>query len=73
MLWHGDDQKALDAARLVLKEIHHVIGGDAFGFEARFGHIAEAEDVAEAVYAAVARLRFSTGDIIAVDGRRPRG
>lgn len=37
------------------------------------GRIAEAEDVAEAVYAAVAHLRFSTGDIIAVDGGRPLG
>ena len=37
------------------------------------GRIAEAEDVAEAVYAAVAQLRFSTGDIIAVDGGRPLG
>ena len=35
------------------------------------GRIAEAEDVAEAVYAAVAHLRFSTGDIIPVDGGRP--
>ena len=35
------------------------------------GRIAEAEDVAEAVYAVVAQLRFSTGDIIAVDGGRP--
>ncbi|MCY4062179.1 MAG: SDR family NAD(P)-dependent oxidoreductase [Chloroflexi bacterium] len=35
--------------------------------------IAEAEDVAEAVYAAVAHLRFSTGDIIPVDGGRPLG
>lgn len=35
------------------------------------GRIAEAEDVAEAVYAAVAQLRFSTGDIIPVDGGRP--
>ena len=33
--------------------------------------IAQAEDVADAVYAAVAHLRFSTGDIIAVDGGRP--
>ena len=33
--------------------------------------IAEAEDVAEAVYAAIAHLRFSTGDIIPVDGGRP--
>ncbi len=37
------------------------------------GRIAEAEDVAEAVYAAAAHLRFSTGDIIAVDGGRPLG
>lgn len=37
------------------------------------GRIAEAEDVAEAVYAAVAHLRFSTGDIIPVDGGRPLG
>ena len=35
------------------------------------GRIAEAEDVAEAVYAAVAHLRFSTGDILPVDGGRP--
>ena len=35
--------------------------------------IAEAEDVAEAVYVAVAHLRFSTGDIIPVDGGRPLG
>ena len=35
------------------------------------GRIAQAEDVAEAVYAAVAQLRFSTGDIIPVDGGRP--
>lgn len=35
------------------------------------GRIADAEDVAEAVYAAVAHLRFSTGDIIPVDGGRP--
>lgn len=33
--------------------------------------IAQAEDVAEAVYAAAAYLRFSTGDIIPVDGGRP--
>ena len=33
--------------------------------------IGQADDVAEAVYAAVAHLRFSTGDIIAVDGGRP--
>lgn len=33
--------------------------------------IAEAEDVAEAVYAVAAHLRFSTGDIIPVDGGRP--
>lgn len=37
------------------------------------GRIAEAEDVAEAVFAAVAHLRFSTGDIIPVDGGRPLG
>lgn len=37
------------------------------------GRIAEAEDVAEAVYAAIAQLRFSTGDIIPVDGGRPLG
>ena len=37
------------------------------------GRIASAEDVAEAVYACVAQLRFSTGDIIAVDGGRPLG
>ena len=37
------------------------------------GRIAEAEDVAEAVFAAVAQLRFSTGDVIAVDGGRPLG
>ena len=35
------------------------------------GRIAEPEDVADAVYAAVAQLRFSTGDIIPVDGGRP--
>lgn len=35
------------------------------------GRIAEAEDVAEAVYAVVAHLTFSTGDIIPVDGGRP--
>lgn len=35
------------------------------------GRIAQAEDVAEAVYAAAAHLRFSTGDIIPVDGGRP--
>ncbi|GAB4515169.1 MAG: SDR family oxidoreductase [Anaerolineae bacterium] len=35
------------------------------------GRIAEAEDVAEAVYAVAAHLRFSTGDIIPVDGGRP--
>lgn len=35
--------------------------------------IAEAEDVAEAVYAAAVHLRFSTGDIIAVDGGRRLG
>lgn len=33
--------------------------------------IAEAEDVAEAVYAVTAHLTFSTGDIIPVDGGRP--
>jgi len=37
------------------------------------GRIAEAEDVADAVYAAVTHLRFSTGDIIPVDGGRPLG
>ncbi len=37
------------------------------------GRIAQADDVAEAVYAAVARLRFSTGDILPVDGGRPLG
>ena len=37
------------------------------------GRIAEAEDVAEAVYATVAHLGFSTGDIIPVDGGRPLG
>lgn len=37
------------------------------------GRIAEAEDVAEAVYAAIVHLRFSTGDIIPVDGGRPLG
>lgn len=37
------------------------------------GRIAEAEDVAETVFAAVAHLRFSTGDIIPVDGGRPLG
>ena len=37
------------------------------------GRIAQAEDVAEAVYAAAAHLRFSTGDIIPVDGGRPLG
>lgn len=35
--------------------------------------IAEAEDVAEAVYAVIAHLTFSTGDIIPVDGGRPLG
>lgn len=35
--------------------------------------IAEPEDVADAVYAAIAHLRFSTGDIIPVDGGRPLG
>ena len=37
------------------------------------GRIAETEDVAEAVYAAITHLRFSTGDIIPVDGGRPLG
>lgn len=37
------------------------------------GRIADADDVAEAVYAAIAHLRFSTGDIIPVDGGRPLG
>ena len=37
------------------------------------GRIADADDVADAVYAAVAHLRFSTGDIIPVDGGRPLG
>ena len=37
------------------------------------GRIAEAEDVAAAVYAAIVHLRFSTGDIIPVDGGRPLG
>ena len=37
------------------------------------GRIAEAEDVAEAVYAAAVHLRYSTGDIIPVDGGRPLG
>ena len=37
------------------------------------GRIAEAEDVAETVYAAIVHLRFSTGDIIPVDGGRPLG
>lgn len=37
------------------------------------GRIAEAEDVAEAVYAAIATLTFSTGDIIPVDGGRRLG
>lgn len=37
------------------------------------GRIAEAEDVAEAVYAAIVHLNFSTGDIIPVDGGRPLG
>ena len=37
------------------------------------GRIAEAEDVAAAVYAAIAHLKFSTGDIIPVDGGRPLG
>jgi 3-oxoacyl-[acyl-carrier protein] reductase len=35
--------------------------------------IAQAEDVANAVYAAAALLTFSTGDIIHVDGGRPLG
>lgn len=35
------------------------------------GRIAQAEDVAEAVYAVAAHLKFSTGDIIPVDGGRP--
>lgn len=35
------------------------------------GRIAEAEDVAQAVYAAVAQLTFTTGAIIPVDGGRP--
>jgi len=33
--------------------------------------LAEAQDVAEAVYAVAAHLTFSTGDIIPVDGGRP--
>jgi 3-oxoacyl-[acyl-carrier protein] reductase len=37
------------------------------------GRIATADDVAEAVYAVAAHLRFTTGDIIAVDGGRPLG
>ena len=37
------------------------------------GRIAEAEDVAAAVYAAIVHLHFSTGDIIPVDGGRPLG
>ena len=37
------------------------------------GRIAQAEDVAAAVYAAIVHLRFSTGDIIPVDGGRPLG
>ena len=37
------------------------------------GRIAEADDVAAAVYAAAVHLRFSTGDIIPVDGGRPLG
>ena len=37
------------------------------------GRIAEAEDVADAVFAAVTHLRFSTGDILPVDGGRPLG
>ncbi len=35
------------------------------------GRIAEAEDVAEAVYAVAAVLRFTTGAVIPVDGGRP--
>lgn len=35
------------------------------------GRIAEAEDVANAVFAAAAHLTFTTGAIIAVDGGRP--
>jgi len=35
------------------------------------GRIAEADDVAEAVYAAAVHLRFTTGAIIPVDGGRP--
>lgn len=35
------------------------------------GRIAEAEDVAEAVYAVAAHLTFTTGSIISVDGGRP--
>jgi 3-oxoacyl-[acyl-carrier protein] reductase len=37
------------------------------------GRIAEAEEVAEAVYAAAAHLTFTTGAIIPVDGGRPLG
>ena len=37
------------------------------------GRIADADDVADAIYGAVAHLRFSTGDIIPVDGGRPLG
>ena len=37
------------------------------------GKIATADDVADAVYAAIVQLRFSTGDIIAVDGGRRLG
>jgi 3-oxoacyl-[acyl-carrier protein] reductase len=37
------------------------------------GRIAEAGDVAEAVYAAAAHLTFTTGAIIPVDGGRPLG
>lgn len=33
--------------------------------------LAQAEDVAEAIYAMAVHLRFSTGDIIPVDGGRP--
>lgn len=35
------------------------------------GRLAQTEDVAEAVYAVMAHLRFTTGDIIPVDGGRP--
>ena len=37
------------------------------------GRIAEAEEVAEAVYAVAAHLTFTTGAIIPVDGGRPLG